>query len=256
MSFFGKILASVGMGAATVDTKLHRSDFVVGEVVTGIIEIKGGNVEQIIEDVYLNLTTFYTVESGDKEYSTNGIIEKYKVVEKCNIKKGEVKEIPFSFVLPFDTPITMHKSKVWIHTVLGIKDAVDATDNDYISVLPSNLIESIVNAVKQLGFRLYEVENEKRTRRIVGSRSFIQEFEFKPTQGAFRGKLDELELVFFQKSQDVVEVSMQVDRKARGFGGFLSESLGTDETNVRLTLTSKDIPTMPNVLFEAIKRYA
>ena len=44
MSAFNKVLASVGIGAATVDTKLESEQVVPGEEVQGIVEIQGGNV--------------------------------------------------------------------------------------------------------------------------------------------------------------------------------------------------------------------
>jgi len=35
---------------------------------------------------------------------------------------------------------------------------------------------------------------------------------------------------------------MQVDRRARGLRGLLSEALATDESNVRFVVSSHDIP--------------
>ena len=53
MSIFNKVLASVGIGAATVDTKLHKSVYNVNEKVTGIVEVVGGNIPQHIDTIYL-----------------------------------------------------------------------------------------------------------------------------------------------------------------------------------------------------------
>jgi len=39
MSFFNKVLASVGIGAATVDTKLERDVVMPGEEIKGVVEI-------------------------------------------------------------------------------------------------------------------------------------------------------------------------------------------------------------------------
>jgi len=41
MSFVNKLLASVGIGSATVDTKIFRSELVPGEKVEGIVQIRG-----------------------------------------------------------------------------------------------------------------------------------------------------------------------------------------------------------------------
>ena len=59
MSIFNKVLASVGIGAATVDTKLHKSVYNVNEKVTGIVEVVGGNIPQHIDAIYLTLYTNY-----------------------------------------------------------------------------------------------------------------------------------------------------------------------------------------------------
>ncbi len=49
---------------------------------------------------------------------------------------------------------------------------------------------------------------------------------------------------------------MQVDRKARGIGGFLAEALEMDETFVRFTVTNADIPYMQQKLQSVIAKYA
>lgn len=45
MSFFNKMLASVGIGSAQIDTKLEKDRLKPGEMISGIIEVRGGNVE-------------------------------------------------------------------------------------------------------------------------------------------------------------------------------------------------------------------
>ena len=62
MSFVNKLLASVGIGSATVDTKIFRSELVPGEKVEGIVQIRGGNVEQEIDSIYLSLYTTYELK--------------------------------------------------------------------------------------------------------------------------------------------------------------------------------------------------
>ncbi|MFZ3587669.1 sporulation protein [Bacillus sp. DJP31] len=256
MSFFNKVLASVGIGSAKVDTKLYKERYVVGEEVKGIVEITGGNLEQPIDEIYLSLATTYIKESDDKKYTQTGVINKFRVLEKLTIAPNEVREIPFSFNLPLNTPLSMGRTRIWIQTGLDIKNAIDPSDKDFIEVTPLPLVASVLTAVSELGFRLREVECEEAPRYLRGSHLFVQEFEFVPTGGAFRGKLDELELTFFPKSESTVEIIMQVDRRARGLGGLFSEALAMDESNVRLTVNENDIPTMGNKIFDVIKRYS
>nr|WP_233548023.1 sporulation protein [Rummeliibacillus sp. POC4] len=50
MSLLHKALASLGIGAATVDTKLEKADYTGGEVIHGEVQIRGGNVDQQIDE--------------------------------------------------------------------------------------------------------------------------------------------------------------------------------------------------------------
>lgn len=256
MSFFNKMFASVGIGAAKVDTKLEKDTFAPGEEVRGVVEIYGGNTEQAIDAIYLTIYTTYIKERDDKKYTQTGQIDKLKLIEPFMIQANERKSIPISFILPVDTPLTLGRTKVWVATGLDIKNAVDPTDKDYIRVVPNPLMDSVFRATEDLGFRLREVECEEAPYRLRRRLPFVQEFEFVPITGPFRGRLDELELVFFPVSGSQLEVLMQVDRRARGIGGLFAEALDMDETNVRLTLSSADIPVMRQKLQQIISQYS
>jgi sporulation-control protein len=256
MSFFNKVFASVGIGSAKVDTKLEKDTLTAGEQVKGIVEIQGGNVEQKVDEIYLSLHTTYIKESDDKKYTVSAMIDRFRVVDSFTIMPNERKELPFSFQLPLDTPISLGRTKIWVQTGLDIKNAVDPTDKDYIKVVPNSLISGVFQAVEDLGFRMREADCQEASYRLRKRLPFVQEFEFIATSGPFRGKLDELELVFHATSTDQMDVYMQVDRRARGLGGFLSESLGTDETNVRVTVSKGDIPNLRSKLQSVIERYS
>ncbi len=255
MSIFNKVLASVGIGAAKVDTKLEKSRYTAGDVIRGTVEIQGGNTKQNIDAIYLTLYTTYIRERDDKKYTDHAAITKYQVNEPFVIGAGELKSIPFSFNLPYTTPATMGKTQVWIQTGLDIKMAVDPTDKDFIEVLPSPLASEVLNAVRSLGFRQRKVDCEVAPKRFRTPHVFIQEFEFSATNPTYRSRLDELEVVFLNQSSNSVEVLLQIDRRARGLGSFLSEALELDETFVRLTFTDRDIPSMQSTLRQTIERY-
>lgn len=256
MSFFNKVFASVGIGSATVDTKLERDTFAPGEEVNGVVEIRGGNVEQDIAEIYLTLNTTFMKEIDDKKFPQTGQIDKFRLTHPFRIGKNERKDIPFSFILPSDTPLSIGKTKVWVATGLEIRNAVDPTDKDFIRIVPNPLMSSVLKAIEDLGFRLREAECEQAPYRLRRRLPFVQEFEFVPITGAFRGRLDELEVVFFPTSSNEMEMIMQVDRRARGLGGFLAEALEVDETNVRLVVTTADIPMMNPKIRSVIERYS
>lgn len=256
MSFFNKVFASVGIGAAKVDTKLERDTVSPGEEIRGVVEIQGGNVEQAIDAIYLTLNTSYIVEKDDKKFHQTGQIDKFKLAEAFTIRPNEKRQIPISFRLPSDTPLTLGRTKVWVATGLDVKNAIDPTDKDYLRVVPNPLMESVLSAISDLGFRLREAECEQAPYRLRRRLPFVQEFEFVPVSGAYRGRLDELELVFFPNSSTDMEIMMQVDRRARGLGGLFAEALEMDETNVRLTVSTTDIPHMRQKLQHVISQYS
>lgn len=255
MSFFNKVFASVGIGSAKVDTRLEKDKVKPGEEVRGIVQVRGGSIEQQIDDIYLSLHTTYIKESDDKKYTATAQIDRFRLTQAFLIKANETKEIPFTFRLPLEMPLSMGRTKVWVSTGLDIKNAVDPSDKDYLTVLPNPLMEGIFNAVSDLGFRLREAECEEAPRHLRRHLPFVQEFEFVPVSGPFRGRLDELELVFYPNNDNEIEVLMQVDRRARGLGGFLSEAMGMDETYVRMNIHASDIPALKQKIQSAVERY-
>lgn len=256
MSFFNKVLASVGIGAATVDTKLERDVVMPGEEIKGVVEIRGGNTEQKIDDIYLTVNTQYVKESDDHKMNVTATIERIRLATAFTVSANEKREIPFSFILPIDTPVSMGRTRVWVATGLDIKNAVDPADKDYLQVRPGKLLDSVLEAVSALGFRIREVECEQASYRLRQRLPFIQEFEFVPTSGSFRGKLDELELVYLPISAASADLHFQIDRKARGLGGFLAEALEMDETNIRISVSQDDIPALTQKLQAMIQQYS
>ncbi|WP_041638367.1 sporulation protein [Anoxybacillus flavithermus] len=256
MGLFNKVLASIGIGAAKVDTKLHESHLLLGESVTGVVEVTGGNIEQQIDDIYLSLCTMYTKEVDDRKVMKQAVIEKWKIAQSFVIRAGEKKQITFSFALPLDTPITVGRTRVWLHTGLDIKNAVDPTDEDYIRVQPNRMMNEVFRVMENLGFRLKEAECKEAAYHVRKRLPFVQEFEFVPVSGEFRGKLDEVEIIFFPHALDECELLIQVDRRARGLAGLFAEALDLDETFIRITIREQHMHTLQTDLASLIRRYA
>lgn len=255
MSLFSKVLASVGVGAAKVDTKLEKNAYYPGETLKGMVEITGGSIEQKIDAIYLTVNTTYERETNDKKYTTAAIIERYQLSEPFVIKANERKEIPFNFHIPEDAPLSAGKTKIWVTTGLDIKNAIDPSDRDYLNIVPTSVQSAVFHALNELGFRLREADCEEAPRRYRRRFPFVQEFEFVPNSGPFRGRLDELELIFYPIDKDVMEIMLQVDRRARGLGSFLAEALEMDETNVRFTISEKDLPSLKEKMYSVIEKY-
>lgn len=253
MALFNKALASIGIGNAKVDTKLEKAKYTAGDVIRGIVEVKGGNVAQDVDSIYVAVMTTYERETDDRKVTDEAVVIKEKLNEPFTINAGETREFPIEMTLPHETPVTKGKTRVWVATGLDIKQAVDPSDKDFIEVQPTVMAEEVLDGVRSLGFRLREVECQHAR---LTSYPFVQEFEFVPVTGAYAGKLDELEVTFLQQSKDEVNVLLQVDKRARGLGGFLSEAMGTDETNVRLRIKRQELSQVRSKLDETIRRFA
>jgi sporulation-control protein len=255
MSFMKKMLSSIGIGSAKVDAQLHQDELRAGEKVTGDVVITGGNLDQEISSIYLAVMTTYEKEVNDNKVKKDAVVGQFKISEGLMIKASETESIPFEFELPVDTPVSIGNSKVWLQTGLDIKNAVDPSDRDYVHVLPSKRANNVLNAIRALGFSIKNVKNEEAPYKIRKRLPFVQEFEFYPVSGQFRGKLDELEAIFFQ-TEEGCELLLEIDRKARGLGGFLAEMLDADETIVRLSFTNEDEATITATIESAIVSYS
>ncbi|QQE75586.1 sporulation protein [Brevibacillus composti] len=238
MSMFKKLMASVGIGSAKVDARLVEDSLIPGEQVTGEVHIKGGDVTQTIDEIYMYVVTHYERESNDKKVKEEMILAKHRISETFVLNPQEEKVIPFSFQLPFETPLTMGRQPVYLRTGLDIKNAVDPGDSDFIEVNPHPLMAKVLDAIRSLGFQLYKVDCEYN--RLLGrTYPFVQEFEFRPT-GAYRSRLEELEVVFYLKEGEL-EVLMELDKRSRGFFGGLQEAFNLDERYARFRVTEADL---------------
>lgn len=226
MSLFNQMLASIGIGSAKVDTRLKSSRVRVGEPLEGIVHIQGGSTEQRIDTIYLHLMTQYTRESNDQTTTHNTDVAKWQLSSPFAIGAGESKQVPFSFTLPLNTPVTAGRSRTWLHTGLDISSAIDPGDKDRLEVLAHPNMQAVLDAVTGMGFRPKGATCEYSPRLGRGV-PFVQEFEFHPSS-SFSGAIKELELVFFVEP-DSVDVIVEVDRRARGLSGFFEQALDMDE---------------------------
>jgi len=238
MSFFNKMLASVGIGAAEIDTHLEKASYHPGEEIRGMVHIRGGNVEQKVDHIYIKVMTEYIKEHDDKKVKETCTIAKYHVADRLLVRQGERLEIPFSFPLPLETPMTLSRQPVWIQTGLDIDNAIDPNDRDYIEVTPHPYATVVLQAAQELGFRFKEATCEYHPR-LGRSVPFVQEIEFYPGR-EFSSRVEELEFIF-NLERDGIHVLVEVDRRGRGFSGWLERSFDMDERTAWLSLSRSDL---------------
>ncbi|OME82085.1 sporulation protein SpoOM [Paenibacillus sp. FSL A5-0031] len=246
---FNRFLASIGIGSAKIDTLLEKARYAPGEEVRGIVKMQGGNVEQRIETIQLSVMTEYIRESNDSKITQQGVVGRYHVSAPFTLQANESREVPFSFQLPHQTPLTIGRAPVWVKTELDVRGGVDPGDNDRIEVVPTHAMNTVLDALNVLGFRLRKAECEYSSR-LGGKMPFIQELEFVPTS-QFRGQLDELEVMFYPSDREL-ELVLQIDRRARGLSSFFAEAMDMDETFVRARFTNEQLSAGPNAIAQQL----
>lgn len=101
-----KLFASIGIGSAEVDTRLHRNVVNPGEQLSGEVVIRGGNTTQEIDELSLFLMTEAEVEHGGDEFRQPFVISRTPLARTFTIRAGEQLSIPFAIPVHFETPIT------------------------------------------------------------------------------------------------------------------------------------------------------
>ncbi|RKD94872.1 sporulation protein [Halopiger aswanensis] len=242
-----KVLASIGIGNATVDTVLPSETVRPGETIDADVHIAGGNAQQEIGTIRFELETRYLTDDGYREVD----IDRFTLTDGLTIEPDQEETRSVSIDIPYETPVTVGGIDVWVETELDIDLAVDPEDKDYLEVRPTPRLQTVFDAMDDLGFslRTAECEADPYGRYAVGRR-FIQEFEFDAIDGRFRGDLDEVELVA-QPGPDELELFVEIDRR----GGLLSEMADMDERKTRTTIRSTNRKTVRDELAALIEKH-
>lgn len=232
---FKQLLASVGIGSATVDTKLTEEMYTPGGTLAGVIVLKGGQVEQRIQGLELALMTRAEVETEDSESLINYCLQSWRIPETFVLEPQEVKDVPFSYRLLDELPITEVLTKhpgtqIWLQTGASIDFALDPQDQDYLRVSPTPQMAMVLEAVQDLGFQLVKTDVEKgyiNTSTTRTTSGCYQEFEFTPKR--MNLGIKEVELSFIP-DQSKLQVLFEVDRH---FGGdhYQCLSFAADESD-------------------------
>ena len=222
-----RVLSSLGIGAATVDTVLPTT-LTAGETVDARVDVTGGNDTQEVEGIYFALETRYETD----ESTETGTIDSFRIADPFTIDPDEDRSFSVSIDVPYHTPVTRGTTEVWLDTGLDIDWAVDPDDTDPVEIEPDPLRRELFDAVESLGFSLRTAECEA-SDSLFADQRFVQEFEFVPRSGPFAGELDELEIVPIPDGNGF-DLAVEVDRR----GGLLTEHFDADESHERLSLDS------------------
>ncbi len=234
---FKKLLASVGIGSASVNLELPKTTAELGSTMNGVVKIKGGSIEQEVEQIYINLVLISHYGEGDETRSITKTVSTIKVADKMILLPGQEETLPVAIKIPWNVPITCGRTKYFLKTGLDIDDALDPTDHDDIKVVPNKYMQMLFDAIDMLGFRPKHGSGDYNGR--------YQEFEFRPT--SFMGReLDEIE-IYPSADEQAINGVMQIDKRNRGLLGVLMDDLELDERFVRFSLNYAQMVGVPQV---------
>jgi sporulation-control protein len=237
-----KVLATIGIGNATVDTVLASETVRPGETVDAEIRVEGGDADQEVRHIDLEFETYYHTDDGRRE----GTVDTARLAEGFTIEAGASRTIDTQVEIPWGTPLTMGGVDVWLETELDVT-GLDPEDKDYLDVRPTERMQAVFDAAESLGLSLRTAKNEEVPG--WGSNRFVQEFEFRPGGGPFRGDLDELELIF-DPGPNRLTVAVEVDRA----GGLLAEMADVDERKDSLVVETADTAAVERDIREIVER--
>ncbi|GGX90565.1 sporulation protein [Streptomyces minutiscleroticus] len=219
---FKRLLGSLGVGGPTVDTVLDAGAARPGAALTGRVHLKGGTADFDIEHITLELVARVEAEHEDGESEGVVAFERFTVGGGFRLAEGELRSVPFSVTLPWETPVTELYGQdlgivLGVRTELSVAGARDKGDLDRLSVAPLPAQEAVLEALGQLGFGFRSADLEYG--RIGGTGQqlpFYQEIELLPPP-QYAQQVNEVEVTFLAHPGGM-EVVLEADKR----GGLLS----------------------------------
>lgn len=214
---FKRLLGSLGVGGPTVDTVLDPGPVRPGSALTGQVHLEGGSSAFDIEHITLELVARVEVEHEEGESQGGLAFERFTVGGGFRLAEGERHSVPFSVVLPWETPMTeLYGQRLGIvlgvRTGLSVAGARDKGDLDALAVGPLPVQEAILEAFGQLGFGFVSADLEYG--RIGGTGQqlpFYQEIELTPPP-QYADRMREIEVTFLAHPGGM-EVVLEADKR-------------------------------------------
>lgn len=128
-----KFLSTIGIGSMKVDTIVDKPVLAHGEMLSGKIYIDGGQSEQLIE--FIKLEVFKRSEGyrEDSDFDvTNVSVAEHSIEIVGSVKSKETRMIPFELIPDERWTSDSDTVKLYLRTSVHIAHAVDVQDEDEI----------------------------------------------------------------------------------------------------------------------------
>lgn len=193
-----------------VSTFINSKELYPGEYIDGICRVKGGELNKKLHNIVIYIKTSYIKEKNAKIEKKKIVIQKKSINLDKSVKEVSLIDIPFKFKLNNQSPVSIHKSHIWIKTCLNLDYTTQSEEKYYIDILPPKYMENIIFAIEKIGFNLVEVEN-KYAEDKNNNLPFIQYFKFDKVNKDYKNK--EKLKVHFKAKTEFVEVYFNKDTK-------------------------------------------
>ncbi|WP_040356548.1 sporulation protein [Candidatus Photodesmus anomalopis] len=220
MSFFKKILASFENSFITANSIIQQAVLFPGKDINIKINIHGKHKKQIISNINLKLYCHYFEKKHTQKdnffykkhfikISRSHTLSNWNLAFPFNIKSGEIRDFNISMNVPWNTPITINNTKVWLETKIHTSMSINSISNkELLTVRPDALMDQIFTVLEEQGLRIRHVKCET----IEGFISpFIQKFEFVPTMGPYHGYWREIEIIT-HRSNNFLKLWFEINR--------------------------------------------
>ncbi|WP_042346875.1 sporulation protein [Bacillus massiliigorillae] len=131
-----KFMSSIGLGNIMVDTILDHKQYRRGESMNGIVHIKGGAAEQVIDEIVLTLVLKYEQDREDSDFSYHEkTLHEIILKDIHHVDSNEYCSIPFSIDILDNHPITEKGVETILRTKIIVPQAVDPEDEDQVIIV-------------------------------------------------------------------------------------------------------------------------
>ncbi len=128
-----KFLSTIGIGSMKVDTVVDQPEIAYGETLSGTIYIDGGQSDQDIEFIKLEVLKRTEGHREDSDFDiTNECVAKHTIEMVGSVKSKETRMVPFQLVPDERWESEGKNVKLFLRTSINISNAVDVQDEDEI----------------------------------------------------------------------------------------------------------------------------
>ncbi|WP_019415475.1 sporulation protein [Paenisporosarcina sp. TG20] len=130
---FEKFLSTIGIGSMKVDTVVDQSKIAHGETLSGTIYIDGGQSNQVIESIKLEVLKRTEGHREDSDFDVTDVcIGKLLIDTVGSMKSKDTRMVPFELIPDDRWSSEESNVKLYLRTTVQILNAVDVQDEDEI----------------------------------------------------------------------------------------------------------------------------